>query len=171
MVLLSLPKGGFIPKSATGLMVFIWGGGHISLGGWRTANAQSVSLVNQVAIISNTACWTDLLCIWSLRRLSLHTGILGLRQAVPLSARNQEVIAAELDDDEREKIGVGTRLPLNSMQTREALQSDCRLVNGLGSDLNEEILVLNATSNEQTETASQTPGRNLLIDLVIRMPP
>jgi len=51
MVLLSLPKGGFIPKSATGLMVFIWGGGHISLGGWRTANAQSVSLVNQVAII------------------------------------------------------------------------------------------------------------------------
>jgi len=73
----------------------------------------------------------------------LESGMKGIRDDIKLEVADVQAIPASLSPEERKKLGIKKRLPLNRKDAREALRSDEVLNNFFGQEFVTKYLALN----------------------------
>jgi len=73
----------------------------------------------------------------------LESGMIGIREGIQLECKDVQEMPASLSEDERRKLGVKKRLPLNRAEAREYLRADNGLRNFFGKEFIDKYLAVN----------------------------
>lgn len=76
----------------------------------------------------------------------LTAGVINIKRDIPLTVRDCQFVAAELDATTRSKMGITKTMPANIKEARDALNSDNDLIAALGSEFVHKYLMVNEVS-------------------------